>query len=76
MQPLPSPKLIIESRSANHTSLFKSKKNYSSMKHSIYSGPEQEKEPKFIAAKVLIFTKAAKKQKKTWTFVFICSKPL
>ena len=33
------------------------------MKHSVYSGPEQEKKPKFIAAKVLIFTKAAKKQK-------------
>ena len=46
------------------------------MKHYIYSGPEQEKEPKFVAAKVLIFTKAAKKHKKTWTFVFICSKPL
>ena len=34
------------------------------MKHSIYSGPEQEKKPKFIAAKVFIFTKAQKKQKK------------
>ena len=33
------------------------------MKHSIYSGPEQEKEPKFVAAKVFIFTKAAKNKK-------------